>query len=482
MSQIDVIKVRTAAERVGKALWEQLEWLRARLERAWEAAAQRRADANDRNLDHAFQPDAAALEEAPISLSLNTALYVVLAVLGIALIWSIVGSVDKVVVADGKVATKTPLVVMQPYTTSRVMRLAVEAGDHVRKGQVLAAFDPAFARADVHSLAMKEATLTAKVARLQAQLDGDPFPVGPGADAAKRTEAQIYQQETATYTAELAKFTSQIQGLQSQIEADQQNISGLQEQLVMAKKVVGIRRYLLKEKAGAPLDVMVARSNQIDIANKLAASTGEEKKLEQERDGAVSQRDSFISQWRSDHNEKLVSARQDLSEAQDSLAKARKISDFTNMVAPLDGTVLEVADRSVGSVLQGSETLMTLVPDGAKLYVDADVSTRDIAEVKVGDKVQVKLQAYPFQRYGTVTGRLVSLGADSVPVKAGAGTRQVYHAQVVIDDAPSKLASRGIHVRPGLVADADITTGSRSIISYILDPLLRTAHDSMREP
>ena len=103
-------------------------------------------------ISHGFSPDAAQIEEAPVPLSAHAALYVVLALLVIAILWAIFGSVDRIVVAPGKIATRTPLVVMQPFTTSRILKIDVKAGDHVRKGQVLVAFDPAFVQADVASL------------------------------------------------------------------------------------------------------------------------------------------------------------------------------------------------------------------------------------------------------------------------------------------------------------------------------------------
>jgi len=159
------------------------------------------------------------------------------------------------------------------------------------------------------------------------------------------------------------------------------------------------------------------------------------------------------------------------------------MKDFTEIVAPVDGVVLEVADRSVVAVLREAETLLTLVPDGAALYVEANVPSRDISYVKVGDAVRVKLETYPFQRFGTVNGRLDVISADSVPLKQDdAKSELVYRVQVRITDSLPDLAVRGIHVRPGLVASAEIKSGKRSVASYILNPILRTADESMREP
>jgi HlyD family secretion protein len=206
--------------------------------------------------------------------------------------------------------------------------------------------------------------------------------------------------------------------------------------------------------------------------------------MAEQHSGAVQERQAFIQKWRSDHNQQLVQARQDLAEASETLNKASRMRELTEITAPVDGTVLQVADRSEGSVLREAETLVTLVPDGADLYVEANVPSRDISYLKVGDAVRVKLEAYPFQRYGTLNGMLKVISADSVPLKEGDDdqSKLVYRVDVHLTDSLAGLAARGIRIRPGLVATAEVKTGRRSIISYILDPILRTADESMREP
>jgi HlyD family secretion protein len=158
--------------------------------------------------------------------------------------------------------------------------------------------------------------------------------------------------------------------------------------------------------------------------------------------------------------------------------------EFTEITAPVDATVQDVADRSIGSVLKEAETLMTLVPDNAALYVEAMVASRDVSYLRLGDMVRVKLESYPFQRFGTANGVLTEISPDSIAQKEGEGgrTRMVYRAQVRLTDPPGELAARGIRLKPGLVASAEIKTGRRTVASYILDPVLRITDESLREP
>jgi HlyD family secretion protein len=441
-------------------------------------------------LAQGFKPDAVAIEEAAVPLPAHVALYTLATLLVIAILWAIFGSVDRIVVAPGKIATRTPLLVMQPFTTSRILEINVKAGDHVRKGQVLVKFDPAFAQADVAALQHKVETLGAQTARLEAELLGQPFTARPGDSAERLTQAQIYDHEMSDYAAELKQRDSRLAQIESQVRVDEASLPGIRSQLDMAHRMVAIQERLRAQQAAAELDVMRAQSGEIDADLKLRNTEGDMTKLRAQRAETYQERQAFLDKWRSDHNQQLVQARQDLAEAGETLNKAHRMKDLTEIIAPVTGTVLEVADRSTGSVLREAETLVTLVPDGADLYVEANVPSRDISYVKVGDTVRVKLETYPFQRFGTVDGRLEVISADSIPLKQDnadsqrkdVATQLVYRVQVRITDSLQALAGRAIHVRPGLVASAEIKTGKRSVASYVLDPVLRTTDESLREP
>lgn len=437
----------------------------------------------DHQIAQRFKADADALEEAPVPVSAHAALYVILTLLVLAVLWAIFGTLDRIVVSPGKVATRTPLLVMQPFTTSRVLKVNVQAGDHVKKGEVLVNFDPSFAQADVSALQHKVASLSAQAARIEAELTGTPFRAADGDTPERMAQLQIYQQEMSDYNAEMDQRASRLSQIESQIAVDRDTLPGMRDQLVMAQNVVGIQRRLQAQAAAAHLDVMRAESAAIDARQRLQNTEGDLTRLNNQHAEYQQERQAYIQKWRSDHGQQLVDTRQNLSEASETLNKAMKMQSLTELTAPTDGTVLQVADRSEGSVLREAETLVTLVPDGAKLYIEAKVPSRDISYLKVGDEVRIKLEAYPFQRFGTADGVLEVIGADSVPLDANDGSSPlVYRTQVRITDSPASLARRGIHLKPGMVASAEIKTGKRSIASYILDPILKTADEGMREP
>jgi len=430
-----------------------------------------------------FKPDAAAIEDAPVPLSAHAALYVTLLLLVSAILWSIFGAVDRIVVATGKIATRTPMVVMQPFSTSRIVDLAVKAGDHVVKGQVLVRFDPSFAQADVSSMQQKAASLSVQIQRIEAQLTNAKFTTNSSDGSERSTQAQIYVHEMSDYEAELKQRDNRLAQIDAQVQVDENAIPGISRQVDMAQKVVEMQDRLRQQNAAAPLDVMKAQSGLIDVQLRLKNTQGDYQKLVQQKAEALHERQAFMDKWRSDHNQQLVTARRDLSDATETLSKATRMHDLTELEAPVNGVVQQVADRSVGSVLREAETLVTIVPDAASLYVEANVPSRDIGYLKIGDRVRIKLESYPFQRFGTLAGELVVLSPDSMPLKDNADQSQmIYRAQIRLDESPQAVAARRIFLRPGLAARAEIKTGRQSIASYILNPILRIEDESLHEP
>ncbi|MBV9549558.1 MAG: HlyD family type I secretion periplasmic adaptor subunit [Alphaproteobacteria bacterium] len=435
-------------------------------------------------LANGFKSDATAIEEAPVPVSAHAALYLFLTLLVLAVLWSVIGQVDRIVVAQGKIATRDPMLVMQPFTTSRIVSINVQAGDHVAKGQVLARFDPVFAEADVASLEQKVASLRAETDRIEAQLAGRVFNLHPGDSPERATQAQIYTQEMSNYESETNQRTSQLGQIESQLRANRDVLPGIRSQVGVANQVMAMQDRLRQQQAAATLDVLRAQSSLIDSNNRLRNTQGEIQRLSNQRSEVEHERAAFIEKWRADHNQRLVEARQQLAEATETLNKAHRMREFTEITAPVDGTVQEVADRSIGSVLKEAETLVTLVPDKAPLFVEAMVASRDVSYLKLDDPVRVKLESYPFQRFGTVSGVLTEISPDSISQKEGEGDRArlVYRVQVKLTDRPADLVKRGFHLKPGLVASAEIKTGRRTIASYILDPVLKIADESLREP
>lgn len=431
-----------------------------------------------------FKPDAVAIEERPVPVSIHAAMYVLCALLVVAILWSFIGTMDRIVVGQGKVVTTTPVNVLQPFAVSRILAIKVKPGDRVNKGDVLMAFDPAFASADESSLEARANELNATVERLQAEIDEAPFVVGDSPSPERRTQGEIFARRSTQLSSELEERDSNLRKIQGQISANRAAISDLQKQLKLAKQVTAMRQKLKDLGSGSELQLVIAQKDELDVGQRLREAIAQKETLEHSLAQTQAERDAYLANWRRQLNEDLVTTRQQAKEANDALGKARRMREFTALVAPMDAIVLEIADRSVGSVLREAEMAVTLVPVDAELEVEGDVLSKDVGYVSIGDPVRVKLEAYPFQKFGTLEGTLSVVSPDSVVRQGGQGqpSTTVFHVRVHIKDTVAELARRGIRLRPGLIATAEISAGHRSIASYLLYPIWRMFDEGMKEP
>src|SRR5262249_955633 len=182
--------------------------------------------------------------------------------------------------------------------------------------------------------------------------------------------------------------------------------------------------------------------------------------------------------------EEVVQARRAHDAAAKQLDRAVRRNAVTVLTAPADAIVLEVAQRSVGSVLKEAETLYTLVPLDSPLEAEVSVEGLDVGHVETGGEARLKLQAWPFQTHGTLSGKVRTVTDDTFtpdPKKDGQ-QRPYYKARVELTATDLRDVPRSFRLIPGMAVTAEIKAGERTILSYFLYPLLRGLDESIREP
>jgi hemolysin D len=174
----------------------------------------------------------------------------------------------------------------------------------------------------------------------------------------------------------------------------------------------------------------------------------------------------------------LTKAQDEIALAEAELVKARRQNRLQVLRAPVDGTVQQVAVATIGAVVKPADPIMVVVPDGGGLVMEANVLNKDIGRLHVGQPVAVKLEAFPFTDHSTVPGRLIQVSRDAVQdEKLGL----VYLARVRLERASISVDGARVALAPGLAATADIKTGRRRIIAYLLSPLSRRVQEAGRE-
>ena len=440
-----------------------------------------------------FQDGVDEIVRGPIPRFIDSTHYLILLLfLVLILIVSIV-EVDVVLGGGGRLITSTPTIVLQPLEHGIIRELKVRAGAVVTKGQVLATLDPTFTQADMASLSAQQESLRAQERRIEAELNGLLFELGPSPNKEELLQATLYQQRQAEYKSRLNVFDEDTMRLQANIYTAKNDRSLLQKQLGIARDVEDLRSALTKSQAGSKLQLLEAQSSRMHVERDFQEVGNRLSELEHAVASKLSERRAFIDDWRRQLLENFVALRTAAINAEGGLIKASRMHDLVVLTAPEDGVVLDVAKLSVGSVLREAEPLVTIVPSNATLEAEIAFASEDIGYVKVGDTVTIKMEAFPYSRHGYLTGRLTTISAESFSVDpSGQGAQPssmsrggggvFYRGWVELVDTKLEHMPKGARLLPGMTLTAEIQIGSRSIMAFLIGPLINGLSTSFREP
>lgn len=435
----------------------------------------------------AFQDDLEALLAEPPPRLLASGHWI-LALLVLALLLGAgVARIDVVVTGSGRLMPDAPPVVLQPMERAVLREVLVRPGQVVRQGDVLARLDPTFTEADRQALAAQARALRAQLARVEAELGEAPPPAGTDPDAALQA---VLQHSRATLRAtRLRGYAEEIRALETGLLAVEAQQASLTEQASLAREVEALRARLLEGQIGSRLNLLAARRDRLEAERQLDQARSRREELGHSLAARRAEQQVFTDDWQRLLLEDSVRLRGELVRVEESLAKAERLAALTTLLAPVDGVVLEVARRSAGSVLREAEPLVTLVPAQAPLIAEITLRSADIGPLRLEEDVVLKVDAFPFQRFGTLAGRLRAVsrdsyspgqppGADAPAPQAGA----VHRGQVEIRDTAGLRLPPGVTLIPGMTLLAEIKVGERSVLGYFLNPLLRGLEESLREP
>jgi hemolysin D len=422
----------------------------------------------------AFLPAALEITERPVSPTARATTWILLIGLVVTVSWLILGKVDVVASAQGKLIPADNVKLVQPAEPGIVRAILVRDGQSVKKGQPLIELDPTVSGAEAEQArsALQTAELDAARARaVLSGLDGRGLtfvaPIGTPDDVAQ-TQAQLARAELAGIEAMIAgnaadgRIASATRG-EAQVQAaklaetlpllDQQiaaNEALLEKGYVSKLRVIEMKRQRLI--AGRDRDAAIQTINR---ANAQMASAGS---------GGARNRAEARAKVLGD----LAKAVSDASLRREELVKSTQRSSLQRLLSPVDGIVSQLAVHTVGGVVEAAKPIMVVVPSGGSLVVEAKVLNKDMGFVNVGQPVAVKLEAFPFTRFGTVPGTITNIGSDAVEdEKLGL----VYTVRVKLARAMMARGDTMVALTPGMAATADIKTGRRSIMSYLMSPI-----------
>lgn len=429
----------------------------------------------------AFLPAVLEVQETPPSPHGRALIYIIVALFAFALIWATFGKVDIIAVAKGKIVPSDRSKVIQPLESGLIRAIHVKDGQWVRRGEVLIELDPTASTAEEQRLTNEQQATVLEALRLKSVLEQrTAFKSPPGFDPnLARLQQQQLVDQLAEHTARTESARLVIAQRSASIEAIKASIDGLEKTVPMLEQKAEAYKKLVGKQHAPHLTYLEAEEQRISKSQELAR---DRHRLAQEVAAlAEAQRnlDAIVSEFKKARRNELSLAETKMKSLSKEVIKAEAKAIQQTLVAPIDGVVQQLAVHTVGGVVTPAQQLLVIAPREGQLEVEAYVENKDIGFVSEEQATEVKVESFPFTRYGTIKGNVISLSRDAVPVE---NTGFFFSARVSMNQTDVVVENgKRVPLSPGMNVTVEIKTGTRRLIEYFLSPLLQAAHESARE-
>jgi hemolysin D len=430
-------------------------------------------------------------------------LWAVSALVFILLIWAAIGKLDIIATAEGKLVPQTLVKIVQPAEPGVVKELLVNEGDTVKRGQVLARLDTTLASADKAGISSDLATQQLQMRRLEAELADQPMLPKAGDDP------QAYAHVQSQYIAHRKAFLDSLDQEKSMLTKAEHEHKGaaemlakLQQTLPTYQRTAAAYEKLEKEGFMGSLAAADKQREAIEKGKDLAAQQAAVQAFSATIAAQTKKISQLQSAYKSELQKELAEVRAKTAQLQPTLDKSIYKEGLMELRAPQDGVIKDLATTTVGAVVQPGTVVLTLVPQGEQLFADVSIKNDDVGFVQVGQSAQVKLAAYPFQKYGMLMGKVIHISADATQNNQGGGgsasssagsstadaaaaaaaAMATYKVRVRLDEQVLKdPQGKALVITPGMQVVAEINQGKRTVLEYLLSPVQKAVQESGRE-
>ena len=422
----------------------------------------------------------------PLSPMPQRVLWLVFAMVAALAAWAVLGRLDVVASADGRIVPASQLRIVQPVEGGVVEAILVREGDRVREGQVLARMDTQAAQADARSTAAEVALKRLQLRRVDAELEGrplerlaeDPPALHAQVDAQRDARVRAHENSLAEERAVVARSRREMQAAAETREKLAAALPHLREQEQAFERLASegfagklMRQQRTRERIEAEQDVR-AQEHKVEAAR--AAIDQAERRMAQ-----------LAANYRAQLQGERVETEARLARLAEDAEKLAVRARAAELRAPADGIIKDLATHTRGSVLAPGTVLMTLVPADERLLAEVWLRNQDAGFVRAGQPAKIKFAAYPFQKHGMLDGRVLRISADSserpAPERGPAPPSAAYRAMVELTSNELREAGAKHAILPGMQVTAEILMPDRSVLEYLLSPVQKAAREAGRE-
>lgn len=408
---------------------------------------------------------------------------------------SILFEVEIVARGEGRVVPIGRVQVVQPEFSGRIVAIHARNGASVEKGDILIELDPTVALSELGTIRAERDRLSIELARLAAMVQA------LGADRAEAAlpEAVLslfeipaalrghpfVEEQIALLRAEIVDYLASLARIAAREEANQRSEAVTNANIDRVNAALDIQADRLRTAERLLQQGATSRSAFLDVQQAFTERERERevhlRELEQkvaERAALDAERLRLTAELRSSRLDRKVRIEGRLATlAEEQRAAERKVA-AARLTAPASGVIDRLAVFTIGGVADAGAELLRIVPTRARVEIEATLSNQDIGFMRVGQRANIRLDAYPSERFGFVRGTVSDIAADSTEYAEG---RWGYVVRIELDEAALRAGAESFPLRPGMTATIDVTTGSRRIIGYFFAPIVRTIQDAMGE-
>ncbi|MBO4619523.1 MAG: HlyD family type I secretion periplasmic adaptor subunit [Victivallales bacterium] len=430
-----------------------------------------------------FLPDAEEISERrlPAHLRIGTALIALIVAVFVA--WACIGQTDVLVRASGRVVTRDGSIVMKPYASAVISRVAVRPGDVVEEGATLVEFDPAPSRAELARLQSEVAVLESEEERYTAEFRGaEEFTPTPGPHAEHQLE--IWRQRRGYFTERMHYFSSSRERVAAARESAERSLAKYQDILKNVSQIEGMYQGLYEKQVTSYKELLEIAVERMRSESEVVQLQGQIDEYGHQELAILAEQDAFQEEWRNAIAEKLVEIGRELDGVRRQFERASALAGYVSMKAPCRAVVLDVAGFPVGGAVGEAEALLTLVPLEGEREIEAQLRPRDIARVQRGAHARIKLEALPFQRHGTLDGTVLDISPDAFQRggRTEEGTDDAFYRARLSVSGELRHAPPDFTLLPGMKTEVEIKCGRRRLITYLIYPLIKGLDESFHEP
>jgi hemolysin D len=457
-----------------------------------------------------FLPAALEILETPPSPVSVAGLWFICIAFSVTLAWAYFGKLDIHAVAQGRIQPSGRSKVVQSLEPGKIITILVENGSQVKAGDTLLELDPTDREAQTRDLESSRAEAARRNAAIKVVTTPEttfaPVPITFDATVGEA----VRRRESAVLSAELGQLRSNRASLQAQYSEHVATREKLAASLVARQKVIALAKERVDMRTQLNEQGSLSRALVIEVLSQyesqVAAQVLEQGQLvETEAQIRTTERkmDEALSQFVADQTAKMADAERKADRLGQDLVKATARNERARLRAPISGTVQQLAVTTVGQVVNGGQSLMTVVPSEGAIEIEAMIQNQDIGFVEAGQDAVIKVEAFPFTRFGTLPGKIVRVSRDAVddreaqgladPTSAvktsgasSAGGPQrmqnlVFPAIVRLERSTIKIDGKDIALSPGMIVSVEILTGQRRAIDYVLSPLREISSTTGKE-